>query len=66
MIKALISIAFIIYCISTIYKAISGNAAGPFTKDIQLLWEGEIGRGFGKLVVIGIPLIILMIIQKML
>ena len=45
--------------IKFIYRSLSEEATGPFTKQVQLFWSGEDGGAFGKLIVIMPPLLLL-------
>lgn len=64
MIKGILMILVLFFSGKIIYKGLSGNVDGPYTTNIELLWKGEYCGQFGKLIVIGVPLILLIIINK--
>lgn len=66
MIKVILLLLVTGCSINVIYKAIAGKATGPFTKEVELLWTGETCGGFGKVIVIIVPIVLLVLIGEFL
>lgn len=66
MIKVILLLLVAGCSIYVIYKAIAGKSTGPYTKEVELLWTGETGGGFGKVIVIIVPVVLLVLIYKFL
>ena len=45
-----------------IYQGITKKATGPYSKEVELLWTGEDCGSFGKVIVLGVPLILIAVI----
>jgi len=59
MIKAILMLIVILYSIKIMYTAAFGKANGPYSKEVELLWRGEECGSFGKVIVIGVPIVLL-------
>ncbi len=62
----ILMITVIWFSVKLIYKGIIGKATGPYSKELELLWKGEYFRLFGKFIVLGVPIILLVIIDLVL
>jgi hypothetical protein len=58
-IKAIMILIVAGVSINLIYKALTGKATGPFTKQVQLFWSGEDGGMLGKWTVIISPIVLI-------
>jgi hypothetical protein len=66
MIKVILMILVVGFSIYALYKAIAGKATGPYTKELELLWNGEECGAFGKVILIGVPVVLLVLINSLL
>jgi len=64
MIKAILILIVAGVSINLIYRALSGKATGPFTKQVQLFWTGEDGGMIGKWIVILSPILLIGLIYS--
>ena len=63
--KLILLVLIIGFSAKLIYTAIAPKATGPWSKEVQLLWQGETCGSFGKLIILGFPIILIAIIAVM-
>ena len=60
--KLILLVLVIGFGVKLVYTAMAPKATGPWSKEVQLLWQGDTCGLFGKLLIVGFPIVLLAII----
>lgn len=62
MMKLILLIIVVGFSTKLIYTAMASKSTGPWSKEIQLLWQGNTCGSLGKLLILGVPILLITII----